>query len=155
MHTWRPAQTIKVKSLGLHWCGNTLLAAEIYDDAGTLKDVRPLGGSLEFGEDWQSALIREFKEELKIDVTITGAPLVMENIYEHEGQTGHEVLFIASVTFPKDAFASEEKIIFQEDSGTEITARWFDLDALNERGIDLFPTGLKEQLKSWPMLETS
>ncbi|KZL22935.1 NUDIX hydrolase [Pseudovibrio sp. Ad37] len=148
MHIWRPAQTIKVKALGLYWRNNRLLAAEIYDDAGNLKGVRPLGGSVEFGEDWKTALIREFREELNIQITISGDPVIMENIYEHEGQTGHEILFIANVTFPPEAFTTQEAITFQEDSGTEITARWFDPEELTPNGVDLFPTGLKQHLET-------
>ncbi len=107
MHVWRPAQTIKVKSLGLHWRDNRLLAAEVYDDAGNLKGVRPLGGAIEFGEDWKTALVREFKEELNVDVVVSGQPIIMENIYEHEGQTGHEIVFIANVSFPPKAYTSD------------------------------------------------
>ncbi|WP_057466214.1 NUDIX hydrolase [Pseudovibrio sp. POLY-S9] len=147
MHIWRPAQTIRVKSLGLHWRNNRLLAAEVYDDAGNLKGVRPLGGTVELGEDWKTALIREFKEELNIQVTISGDPVVMENIYEHEGQTGHEILFIANVTFPPNAFTTQETITFLEDSGTEITAHWFDPEELTPNGVDLFPAGLKQHLE--------
>ncbi len=64
MTKWRPAQHGKVKALGLHWRDGKLLAAEVFDDQGRLKGVRPLGGGIEFGEHWQAALIREFKEEL-------------------------------------------------------------------------------------------
>lgn len=146
MHTWRPQQQIKVKTLGLHWLQGCLLAFEVYDDAGNIKGVRPLGGSIEFGESWQDALIREFHEELQIKVSIVSAPFVMENIYIHEGVTGHEVLYIAEVAFPTGAFDGEEKITFAEDNGELCTARWFDLADLNTGGPELYPTGLKERV---------
>ena len=82
---WRPPQHVKVKALGLHWRDGKLLAAEVFDDQGRLVGVRPLGGGVEFGERWQTALVREFKEELGVDVQLTtGTPLVMENIYTHQ-----------------------------------------------------------------------
>lgn len=145
---WRPPQHIKVKALGLHWRGGKLLAAEVYDDQGRLQGVRPLGGSVEFGEPWQCALVREFKEELKVDVQLQGAPVVMENIYTHEAQVGHEVLFICEVTFSDAAFQGQSAIAVEEDSGVLCTARWWDVDALDvPGGPALLPVGLKALLQ--------
>lgn len=147
---WRPPAHIKVKALGLHWREDKLLAAEVFDDQGRLKGVRPLGGSIEFGEQWQSALMREFKEELSVDVEIKGSPLIMENIYTHEGEVGHEVLFICEVVFSTAMFRQHSSIEFHEDSGTPCTARWFDLAELDlPGGPALFPAGLKTALQGW------
>lgn len=144
---WRPPQHVKVKALGLHWRDGKLLAAEVFDDQGRLVGVRPLGGGVEFGERWQAALVREFKEELGVDVQLTGAPLVMENIYTHHGATGHEVLFIGEVQFSTDCFAHLTHIEFHEDNGTPCTARWFALSELDlPGGPALFPAGLKHTL---------
>jgi len=119
MNIWRPAPIIKVKSLGLHWRSGCLLAMEVLGDDGEIKGVRPLGGSVEFGETWQDALIREFHEELGIEVTISGKPLIMENM---------------------------DKIIFSEDNGEACTARWFDLSELENKGIALYPSELQNCL---------
>ncbi|MBR0847677.1 NUDIX hydrolase [Bradyrhizobium diazoefficiens] len=147
MTTWRPHPHIRVVAIGLHWRDGWLLAAEVRDDAGRIKGVRPLGGEIEFGESWRAALLREFKEELGIDVTITGEPLMMENIFAHEGATGHEVMFVAEVAFPHGAFGGQDRIDFREDNGEEITARWFDLADLDlPDGPSLYPIGLKALL---------
>jgi len=146
MNTWRPAPGIVVKSLGLHWRSGRLLAMEVLNDAGDIKGARPLGGTVEFGETWQDALLREFKEELNIEVSISGNPLVMENIYTHEGIDGHEILFIADVLFPDGAYESMDKVIFSEDSGEMCTARWFDLSDLDQGDVELYPIGLKNRL---------
>lgn len=147
MTSWRPQQHVKVKAIGLHWREGKLLAAEVFDDHGQLKGVRPLGGGVEFGESWQTALAREFKEELNVDVEVNGPPHVMENIYTHHGATGHEVLFIGEVRFSAQAFAGQNVIEFLEDNGTPCTARWFDLTELDlADGPALFPAGLKQVL---------
>ena len=144
MTKWRPHPHIRVVATGLHWRDGRLLAAEVRDDAGRIKGVRPLGGEIEFGESWQTALVREFSEELGIDVAITSEPRMMENIFVHEGSTGHEVMFIAEVAFPDGAFAGQDRIDFREDNGEEIVARWFDLADLDVAGgPHLYPTGLK------------
>ncbi|MBL3554413.1 NUDIX hydrolase [Rhodovulum sulfidophilum] len=149
MNTWRPASGIRFKALGLHWRGNRLLASEVYEDSGRLKGVRPLGGTVEFGETAQAAVIREFQEELGITVKIVGSPTFIENIYVHEGSLGHEMLAIFDVTFPPEAFAGQTRIAFREDSGVECFAEWFALEELDGPGQpQLYPTGLKALLKS-------
>jgi len=80
MTIWSPKQSIRVISIGLHWRDGLLLAAELRDDAGKVTGVRPLGGGVEFGETWQQALVREFKEELNVQITIGSNPLVLEQI---------------------------------------------------------------------------
>lgn len=146
MARWRPAQTIRVKSLGLHWRDQRLLAFEVLDDTGNVKGVRPLGGTVEFGESWQDALILEFREELDVEVSVRNAPLVFENIYDHEGSVGHEILFISEVVFPAGAYEAVDEIRFAEDDGEICTARWFHLNELGANGVALFPLGLKERL---------
>jgi len=146
VNIWRPAQNIIVKSLGIHWRSGRLLAMEVLNDTGEIKGVRPLGGAVEFGETWQDALLREFNEELNIEVSISGNPLIMENIYTHEGVDGHEILFIAEVLFPAGVYESSDRIDFAEDNGEMCTARWFDLADLDTGGVELYPVGLKRRL---------
>ena len=140
MTIWRPSPSIRFKVLGLHWRDGGLLAAEVRDDAGRVKGVRPLGGSMEFGESAEDALRREFREELGIDITLLGAPVFMENIYRHEGRTGHEILALFEVGLPEGAFAGRTRIAFHEDDGTACFAEWFALDGLDlPGGQGLFP----------------
>ncbi|QIO36426.1 NUDIX hydrolase [Bradyrhizobium sp. 1(2017)] len=147
MTTWRPHAHIRVVAIGLHWRDGRLLAAEVRDDAGRIKGVRPLGGEIEFGESWRTALVREFNEELGIDIVLKGEALMLENIFVHEGATGHEVMFISEVGFPDVAFRDQDRIDFSEDNGAHVVARWFDLADLDvEGGPSLFPTGLKDLL---------
>ncbi|MEO0821165.1 MAG: NUDIX domain-containing protein [Pseudomonadota bacterium] len=147
MTLWRPASGICVKALGLHWRGSRLLAAEVPDAAGRVAGVRPLGGTVEFGETARAAVVREFREELGITVTAKSQPMVMENLYVHEGAPGHEVLFLFEVAFPPGAFDGQSRLSFGEDNGIVCHAAWFDLDALDRPGGPaLFPAGLKARL---------
>jgi 8-oxo-dGTP pyrophosphatase MutT (NUDIX family) len=144
MVIWRPAPSIRFKALGLHWRDGKLLAAEVLNDAGRVKGVRPLGGTVEFGETAEATLRREFEEELGIAVTVGDGPVFMENIYTHEGRVGHEVLAIFDVLFPVGSFAGETRIAFNRDDGTQGFAGWFALDDLDRPdGPQLYPEGLK------------
>jgi len=147
MTIWRPSQNICVKAIGLHWRDGRLLATEVTNDDGAVKGVRPLGGGVEFGETWQQALRREFIEELNIEVTVCEPPVVMENLFHHEGCAGHEILFIADVIFPEGAFSQNDFIRYSEDTGLPQIARWFDVETLGHDGPDLYPKGLKARLK--------
>ena len=114
MIPWRPSSTIRLKALGLHWRDRCLLASEVNRDDGTLKGVRPLGGTVEFGETWQDALIREFQEEIGVGIELIGDPIVLENIYTHHGALGHEILFISEVIFSSNAYETADFIEYCE-----------------------------------------
>ncbi|MBM2575161.1 NUDIX domain-containing protein [Jannaschia sp. Os4] len=147
MSVWRPHPTIRVKALGLAWSAGRLLAAEVRDDAGRLKGVRPLGGAVEFGERWRDALVREFAEELGLAVDVMGPPLVLESLFVHEGAPGHEIVFAADIRLPPGTIQGRAVVPFAEDDGTLCTARWFDpADLDRPDGPALFPDGLGARL---------
>ena len=152
MVAWRPSSHIRVKVIGLVWNSGRLLAAEVTTDAGTVKGVRPLGGSIEFGETRETALRREFMEELGVEIEIVGPWHGLENIYEHEGQTGHEIVFAADVVLKDASLYQQERISFTEDNldadqHAWHEAGWFDPATLSESGIELYPTSLAEVLR--------
>lgn len=147
MTIWRPAKQISIKALGLVWRNGLLLAAEVHRDDGSVKGVRPLGGTVEFGETWQAALVRELDEELGVEAVVSGTPLVLENIYEHHGETGHEIIFAADITVPDGALPNDGPIHFAEDNGVPCIAKWFDINTLDCGDIALYPQGLKALLR--------
>ena len=141
---WRPPRRIRVIALGLLWRDGRLLVAEVRDDAGRLKGVRPLGGGVAFGETWRQALRREMREELGLDVVLRGEAQVIENIFSHEGETGHEIVFLAAVEADLSALPAGDAFAFREDHGAAQLARWVDPHAPD--APPLFPVGLNEAL---------
>ncbi len=134
---------IRVKALGLHWRGPRLLAFEVYDQEGRIKGVRPLGGSVEFGERAEDTVVREFKEEIDADVSILSGPMVLDNVFVYGGEQRHEILFIFDLAFPDGAFEGQERIHFKEANGTEFVAAWYDPLELDVDGKpELYPQGL-------------
>lgn len=139
--------TINVKVLGIHWREGRLLAAEVRDSRGQVVGVRPLGGTVEFGESSEAAVRREFLEELGFDIGILSGPTVLENIYVFEGESGHEVFFIFVVDFAPDKLSPGDTIVYHESDGTSGIARWYDLDDLDRPAHpSLFPQGLRALL---------
>ncbi|QND15025.1 NUDIX domain-containing protein [Rhizobium leguminosarum bv. trifolii] len=149
MTVWRPSQQIRVKVIGLAWRKDQLLAAEVEDDTGRIKGVRPLGGAIEFGESREEALHREFGEELETDIRIVGPWHLLENIYEHHGSIGHEFIFAADIELADASLYERDEIHYSEFDETAATARWFGRDSLRDVGIDLYPTGLDRLLSRW------
>jgi len=149
MAIWRPSQQIRVKVIGLAWRKDQLLAAEVEDDSGRIKGVRPLGGAIEFGESREEALQREFQEELETDIRIVGPWHLLENIYEHHGATGHEYIFAVDIKLADASLYERDEIHYSELDETAATARWFGRDRLRDAGIDLYPTGLDKLLARW------
>lgn len=142
MTVWRPEQHIQVKVIGICRYRKHLLAMDIFNDDGSLKGIRPLGGRVEFGETREVALKREFREELGVDIVSSGSWKFFENLYDHEGKLGHEFIFAMNITLLDTSLYSRDVIVFSEDSGTECQAHWYDIKSLKAGEIDLFPPGL-------------
>lgn len=140
MSTWRPAQEISVKAVGLLWRDGKLLAAEVRDDEGQLTGVRPLGGSVNFGETAEQAVRREFAEELGLLVTPASPPIIIENIYS-------EIVFVFGLSCADGALPATPSFQFCEEDGSAAVAAWYDPADLDQpNGPRLFPAGLKAVL---------
>ncbi len=49
----------------------------------------PSRAEVDFGEGWRDKLIREFDDELGLQLDVIGDPLIFENINQHLGIIGH------------------------------------------------------------------
>ena len=113
-----------------------LLVSEHADPAGA-PFHRPLGGHVEFGEYALDTVNREFEEE--IGQRLTGVRLlgVLENIFQWDGATQHEIVFMFAAAFAdQSAYEIQEQRILDKADGTR--------DIWRAAGADsppLYPTG--------------
>lgn len=137
--TWRPPDRIRAKAIAIAKREGRLLVCEVLDDRGVLKGWVPPGGGVEFGEPAEVALRREIKEELGVESTVSGAPTIYENIFEHEGATGHEIVFVFPVSFGALGITAERRFQYRESDGARHFAEWIDIDRFRNGTEKLFP----------------
>lgn len=145
-NVWRPHATIRTKVIGIVWRGRELLVSAVRNDQGVVTGWRPLGGSIEFGERAETALAREFREEIDQDLRIGRLLAVLENIYTHEGAAGHEVVFVYDVSFAKQDGYARDAMRFI-DGGIDSIAQWMPIDAFRSGAETLFPIGLLDVIE--------
>lgn len=107
---------------------------------------RLLGGTIEFGERSSDTVVREFREELGVEVTVTRYLAFIENIFEVGGQTGHEIVQLYEVRWPDDErFRTKEPLPVTEGQRVGV-ARWIKVAELLSGGQVLYPAGVGEVL---------
>lgn len=140
MSTWRPKQAVRVVAIGLLRHEDRLLVAEVRNDDGSVKGWRPLGGGVEFGETSAETLRREFLEETGFAIDVVGPPTVIENLYEHEGHTGHEIMFVYEITTSDPKAIARDRFVINENS-QDVWVEWVAVERF-AAGERLLPDGL-------------
>lgn len=143
---WRPQNTIRGKVIGVAKHKNRLLVCEVLDDEGVLKGWCPLGGGIEFGETAETALKREFREELGCDVQIVGDPMTLENIFKHHGIQGHEIVFAFPISFNDSQIYARNRFQIFEASGSAHWVEWIEIERFKTGEFSLFPPALLEKI---------
>ena len=140
MSVWRPRQAIRPVAIGLLRDGDRLLVAEVPNDDGSVKGWRPLGGGVEFGETAEAALKREFQEELGVEIEVAGPPAIFENLYDHAGHIGHEIIFAFPIQVADPSIRAQRRFQIR-DNETPVWVEWIEM-ARFAAGETLLPTAL-------------
>lgn len=125
----------------------SILLEQFPEEDGVIT-FRPVGGTIEYGEDSKSAVVREVKEEINIDIIEPKLLGIIENIYPCYGQIGHEYDFIYQASF--NCSDDYEKDVFEGIEGDKrFLAVWMSLSDFKENPqYKLVPDGLYEMLTS-------
>ena len=107
------------------------------------------GGRVEFLESCDQTIIREMKEELNVEIKIKKLIWVVENFFDYDNKSYHELAFYFMISFPNNSplYSLTEKFESIEE-GLKLTFKWFEIDKLDS--IELYPEFLKKSLKSIP-----
>ena len=97
---------------------------------------RCLGGGIEFLEKSEDALIREFKEELGIDIKIKNFLGICENIFKYKGKNAHELVLFYNVYIDSKDYKEKYKVI---DDNIETEAMWIDIKRFKDEELVLYP----------------
>jgi ADP-ribose pyrophosphatase YjhB (NUDIX family) len=124
-----------------------LLVFEVADPVRGITGYRPLGGSIEFGERGHETVLREIREEIGaelVDVRYLGT---LENIHQHLGRPGHEIVRIYEARLADSSFYQRDLIEGAEEDGEPLHCMWKSI-ADFDRGEPLYPEELLDLLGS-------
>lgn len=127
--------------------GNKIFVAEGHDKKVKKTFYRPIGGGIEFDERAMETIRREVREEIAAEVSNLVYLGTLENIFEYQGQRGHEICLIYDGAFVDDFRNADDYTVVGHDDGDILfTAMWKPLDFFREGNAPLYPDGLLELL---------
>ena len=100
-----------------------------------------IGGAIQVNESTEEAVVREVREELGVKAQAGQLAFVVENCFEQDGVSYHNIEFHYLVNLREDA-----PLTMQEDEKKQ-PCEWIDLDKLEE--FQLVPAFLKTALPEW------
>ncbi|MRR31017.1 NUDIX domain-containing protein, partial [bacterium] len=109
---------------------------------------RPVGGSVEFGEFAINAVQREVSEELNTEIEITGAPLILENLFTCDGEAGHEIDYFYPCKFVDERFYERKNFELIEADGSHWQAIWVKRSDCLDGTLRLVPDSLLDWNKA-------
>lgn len=137
--------TIRPIALAVPRRGDDLLVFEHHDPTKDQTFYRPLGGGVDFGETAESAVRRELREELGVDLLDVRRLGVLENIFHGFGRDGHEIAFVFGCQLADRTLYNRDVIgEILDDAGTKVM--WRSLRRFRS-DCPLYPDGLADLLR--------
>ena len=130
---------IKAKSLCVFTFEDKVLLSKNYDPTKQEYFLRPIGGTVEFGETSLQAIQREILEEIKAEITEIELVKVYENLFCFDGKAGHEIIFMYQAKFVDSSFYQHAALEAYESDGSALEVRWFSQDELKQYAV--YPEG--------------
>ncbi len=107
------------------------------------------GGRAEMLEQAQDTLVREMREELGVQVEVEHLVWVVENFFEYEALSYHELALYFLMHLASDSpLRKYQEPFFGNEQGIKLIFQWHDLDDLEE--TRLYPTFLRTKLQNLP-----
>ena len=103
------------------------------------------GGHVSFGETSENALIREFKEEIGVDILINRLVWVEENFWEWGKKKAHNISFYYLVSLKNDKDISDTFSKPIKDN-SDILLSWLDFNEM--KNATVYPEFVKEKIEN-------
>lgn len=129
---------IRVLALGLIRADERIFISQGYDPVKQQTFYRAMGGGVDFGETSTDALQREFREEIQAELTNIHYLGCLENLFNFNGQQGHEILQVYQCDFVDPKFYELEQLVFAEGERKK-TALWVEISRFTSGELKLVP----------------
>lgn len=129
---------IRVLALGLVREGDRIFVSQGYDSKKQETFYRALGGGVDFGENSQDALRREFREELGAEIADIEYLGGLESIFVYNDRQGHEIIQLYRCRFVDRQFYETESVTFQEGDREKL-AIWVPISRFRSGELKLVP----------------
>ena len=137
----------RIRTKALAWIEDKgfLFVVKMHDAIKGDDYYRPVGGSVEFGEHAHEAVVREVQEELNTSISLIAPPFVVENLFECDGEKGHEIDFLFPARFTDISFYDHKIYELVEANGLKADALWVPISDCVNKVLRLVP----EELCVW------
>jgi ADP-ribose pyrophosphatase YjhB (NUDIX family) len=142
--------TRRIRTVAVAVCraGDRILVERGFDRTSGEHFLRAIGGGVEFGERAADAVVREWREELGLELQAPVLLGVLENLFTYEGRAGHEVVLVFTARLA-DAWAGERaELATVEGAGERHSAVWVALDDVRRGAPPLYPAGLLDLIEA-------
>lgn len=117
--------------------GNKVLALKGYDSNKDAYFYRLPGGGIHFCETAKDTVVRELKEEIGVDIQVIKPLPAVENIFEFEGNIGHELIFPFECRLP-DSLSEQDTFPMIEPQLEKSSMEYVSLDS----EFPIYPEGV-------------
>jgi ADP-ribose pyrophosphatase YjhB (NUDIX family) len=108
------------------------------------------GGRAEHGETAEQTLQREMREELETDVHVLRLLWLVENFFDYEGLSCHEIALYFLMEFPEHSLPLASTAFDRTDAGVLLRFEWHPVQATALVQLPLLPGFLSQALTELP-----
>jgi 8-oxo-dGTP pyrophosphatase MutT (NUDIX family) len=145
---WSPPTRIRPIVICIVRRDDLLLVFEARDESKNETFYRPLGGGIEFGEYGETAVRREMREELGVELRDVRYMGTLETIYTAESRPGHEIVLVFQASLADEHLYAANEIVGHEENGRPFKVLWAPLGQFRAGAARLYPDGLLKLLDS-------
>lgn len=108
------------------------------------------GGRAEHGETAEQTITREMREELRTDIDVDRLLWVVENFFEYDGSSYHELALYFLIRFRPGSAPLGSETFDGAEADVPLKFRWFPVRREALAALPLFPAFLREGLTALP-----